>query len=89
MEDTIEEKYRLFLEPSNYKTLSVMSDNGFRAIMGSDVQDWDNYNSINLPELKLEVDSFSKFLLLDKKDVTTINTLLHICDQGNLDDCYL
>lgn len=87
MEDTIEEKYRLFLEPSNYKTLSVMSDNGFRAIMGSDVQDWDNYNSINLPELKLEVDSFSKFLLLAKKDVTTINTLLQKKEKKDIDIC--
>lgn len=87
MEDTIEEKYRLFLEPSNYKTLSVMSDNGFRAIMGSDVQDWDNYNSIRLPELKLEVDSFSKFLLLAKKDVATINTLLQKKEKKDIDIC--
>lgn len=85
MENTIEEKYRLFLEPSSYKTLSVMSDNGFRAIMGSDVQDWDNYSSINLPELKLEVDSFNKFLLLAKKDVTTINTLLHKKEKKDID----
>ena len=85
MEKKIEEKYRLFLEPSNYKTLSVMSDNGFRAIMGSDVQDWEKYSSINLPELKLEVDSFNKFLLLAKKDVTTINTLLQKKEKRDID----
>lgn len=85
MEKTIEEKHRLFLEPSNYKTLSVMSDNGFRAIMGSDVQDWEKYSSINLPELKLEVDSFNKFLLLAKKDVTTINTLLQKKEKKDID----
>ena len=85
MEKTIEGKYRLFLEPSNYKTLSVMSDNGFRAIMGSDVQDWEKYSSINLPELKLEVDSFNKFLLLAKKDVTTINTLLQKKEKRDID----
>lgn len=85
MENKIEEKHRLFLEPSNYKTLSVMSDNGFRAIMGSDVEDWDNYSSVNLPELKLEVDSFSKFLLLAKKDVTTINTLLQRKEKNDID----
>ena len=85
IEKTIEEKYRLFLEPSNYKTLSVMSDNGFRAIMGSDVQDWEKYSSINLPELKLEVDSFNQFLLLAKKDVTTINTLLQKKEKKDID----
>lgn len=85
IEKTIEEKYRLFLEPSNYKTLSVMSDNGFRAIMGSDVQDWEKYSSINLPELKLEVDSFNQFLLLAKKDVTAINTLLQKKEKKDID----
>lgn len=85
IEKTIEEKHRLFLEPSNYKTLSVMSDNGFRAIMGSDVQDWEKYSSINLPELKLEVDSFNQFLLLAKKDVTAINTLLQKKEKKNID----
>ncbi len=85
IEKTIEEKHRLFLEPSNYKTLSVMSDNGFRAIMGSDVQDWEKYSSINLPELKLEVDSFNQFLLLAKKDVTAINTLLQKKEKKDID----
>ena len=85
IEKTIEEKYRLFLEPSNYKTLSVMSDNGFRAIMGSDVQDWEKYSSINLPELKLEVDSFNQFLLLAKKDVAAINTLLQKKEKKDID----
>ena len=85
MENTIEDKYRLFLEPSNYKTLSVMSDNGIRTIMGSDIQDWNEYSGTNLPELKLEVDSFSKFLLLAKKDITTINTLLQKKERKDMD----
>lgn len=85
IENAIDEKYRLFLEPSNYKTLSVMSDNGFRAIMGSDVQDWDTYNSISLPELKLEVDGFDKFILLAKKDSATINTLLNKKEKNDLE----
>lgn len=87
METIVKDNYRLFLEPSNYKTLSVMSDNGFRAIMGSDVQDWDNYTGDNLPELKLEVDSFSKFILLAKKDVATINTLLQKKEKKDIDIC--
>ena len=85
IENTIKEKYRLFLEPSNYKTLSVMADNGFRAMMGSDVQDWDTYNSISLPELKLEVDGFDKFILLAKKDSATINTLLNKKEKNDLE----
>lgn len=87
METIVKEKYRLFLEPSNYKTLSVMSDNGFRAIMGSDVQDWDKYTGDNLPELKLEVDSFTKFVLLAKKDAATINTLLQKKEKKDIDIC--
>ena len=60
----INENHRLFLEPSSYKTLSVMVDNGFRAIMGSDIENWEGYFKCELPELKLEIDSFEKFILL-------------------------
>ena len=72
----INENHRLFLEPSSYKTLSVMVDYGFRAIMGSDIENWEEYFKCELPELKLEIDSFEKFILLAKKDTSTINTLL-------------
>ena len=84
LEMNIKEKYRLFLEPSNYKTLSVMSDNGFRAIMGSDIKNWDKYSEVQFPELKLKIDSFDKFILLAKKDVATINTLLGSKEKKDL-----
>ncbi len=84
LEMNIKESYRLFLEPSNYKTLSVMSDNGFRAIMGSDIKNWDKYSEVQFPELKLKIDSFDKFILLAKKDVATINTLLENKEKKDL-----
>lgn len=84
LEMNIKEKYRLFLEPSSYKTLSAMSDNGFRAMMGSDIKDWDKYYEVQFPELKLKIDGFDKFILLAKKDVATINTLLSNKEKNDL-----
>jgi predicted ATPase/ribosomal protein L7Ae-like RNA K-turn-binding protein len=72
----IKEKYRLFKEPSNFKTLSIMSNVGFKVIIGSDVSDWDKYNDFKFAELKLKIDSFEQFILLSKKDVGTVKTLL-------------
>lgn len=77
----ITEKYRIFSEPSSFKSLSIMLDNGIQAILGSDIKDWTNYPNCELPELKLDVDSFEKLILLAKKDRATINTLLNKKEQ--------
>lgn len=77
----ITEEYRVFSEPSNFKSLSIMLDNGIQAILGSDIKDWNKYPDCELPELKLDVDSFEKLILLAKKDKSTINTLLNKKEQ--------
>lgn len=73
----IKENYRVFSEPSNFKSLSIMLDNGIQAMVGSDIQDWKKYPNCELPELKLDIDNFDKLILLAKKDKVTINTLLN------------
>ncbi len=77
LKNGINEKYRVFSEPSNFKSLSIMLDNGIQAMLGSDIKDWNKYPNCELPELKLEIDSFEKLVLLAKKDKSTINTLLN------------
>lgn len=69
--------YRIFKEPSNYRTLGLFATFDNNVIIGSDVQDWDKYEESNFSELKLSVDSFEQFLLLSKKESTIINTLLN------------
>lgn len=71
------EDYRIFKEPSNYRTLGVFATFNNNVIIGTDVQDWNKYKECNFSELKLPVDSFEQFLLLSKKESTIINTLLN------------
>ncbi len=70
------DNYRIFKEPSNYRTLGLFATFSNNVIIGSDVQDWNKYEDSNFSELKLSVDSFEQFLLLSKKESTIINTLL-------------
>ncbi|MDE8040931.1 hypothetical protein [Erysipelothrix rhusiopathiae] len=73
------EKHRLFLEPSNYRSLSIHSNKGHSCIVGSDIKDWSKYldSSNVLPELKFDVKSFKEFVLLAKRDKDIVQTLLN------------
>lgn len=65
-------------EVTNAISAGVYISHGHASIYGSDVHDWTEYPKLSrqLPELRLDVDSFEHFCLLLKKDVATINTLL-------------
>lgn len=71
-------KCRVLKEVSNSISAGIYISHGHGSIYGSDVQDWNSYESISqdLPELRLPVDSFEHFCLLLEKDAATINTLL-------------
>lgn len=73
------EEHRLFLEPSNYRSLSIHSNKGHSCIVGSDIKDWSKYldSSNVLPELKFDVKSFKEFVLLAKRDKDIVQTLLN------------
>ena len=70
---------RVLKEASNSISAGIYINHGHNSIHGSDVQNWDNYesDSKSLPELRLPVESFEQFCLLLDKDDTTINTILN------------
>ena len=70
------EKWRLFYEPRSLVTVGIWSNHGFNMMLGSDVQDWGNYQNCELPDLRLPVSTFEQFCLLAKRDGKTIETLL-------------
>jgi len=80
------ENFRIFLEPSNFRGLSIFSNKGHSCLIGSDVKDWSKYlNEDNiLPELKLKINSFHELVLLAKRDKDIINTLLNRVRSINL-----
>lgn len=65
-------------EVTNSISAGIYISHGHSSIYGSDIQDWKQYEKISreLPDLRLPVDSFEHFILLLKKDFTTINTVL-------------
>lgn len=71
------EGYILFAEPSNYATTSIMLNHNINALNGSDVENWDEYTSRDILELKIPIKSFKEFILLTKKNDDLINGYLN------------
>ncbi len=68
-------------EVTNSISAGIYISHGHASIYGSDVQDWAKYEelSLELPDLRLPVESFEHFCLLLEKDPTTINTAALHC----------
>lgn len=76
--ETVSNKKRVLKEATNSISAGIYVSHGHRSIYGSDVQNWNDYNSISreLPDLRLPVESYEQFCLLLEKDDSTIQTIL-------------
>lgn len=74
--DLVKDDARVFIEPRNHRTLGVLANKDMSVLIGSDVKDWNKYESCTFAELRLPVGSFSEFLLLARRDTTVVETLL-------------
>ena len=81
LKNGIKDKYRFFYEPAQYRSMSILINHNIHSLVGSDVQDWSKYSEYELPNIKLNVDSFEQFVLLAKKDPQIINTLYNKQNQ--------
>lgn len=77
----------LFLEPSNLTSVGIYLAHNKDCILGSDVKNWDNYEKLFFPELKMEVDSYEHFKLLIKKDPEVIKTFIDKKTKKEFDIC--
>lgn len=77
LQDLVGDPARVFIEPRDHKTLGVLVRNDFNAIIGSDVQDWEDYEKCTFSDLRLNVGSFSELLLLSKRDSSVVKSLLN------------
>jgi predicted ATPase len=68
----------VIMEVTNSISAGIYISHGHPSIYGSDVNDWAKYEelSLELPDLRLPVDSFEHFCLLLEKDAMAINTAL-------------
>lgn len=83
------DNYRLLYEPSNFRSLGILINHSRNSIVGSDVKDWNKYHENDFSNLKIDVDSYEQFMLLIKKDVSLIETLLQKQFRRKIDISYL
>ena len=71
-------KSRVLKEASNSISAGIFLSHGHSSIYGSDIQDWDQYQTLSkgLPDLRLPVESFEQFCMLLNKDRKAINSIL-------------
>lgn len=74
--DLVNDRARVFVEPSDHRTLGIYANFDYGVMIGSDVKDWSQYEKCNFAELRLPVGSFSDLCLLAKRDTVIVNTLL-------------
>lgn len=76
LEEKVYLKSRLIKEPSNIVSIGVLNSYQQKCLLGSDVQDWNDYENGTFSELKYDFVGFDNFLKLLDKDVPYINSLL-------------
>lgn len=73
----LDNNFRFFFEPSSYRTLGIMINNNFRVLMGSDVQDWSDYQKQKFASIKLDIDSYDMLFRFIKKDTEVVESVLN------------
>ena len=66
---------RIIHEPTHH-SLGVLSRNGYRVILGSDVKDWSKYDPSKLLDLRFPIASYAAFTKLVEGDVDTYNSFV-------------
>ena len=72
LESLVENPKRIIFEPHHH-SLGVLSRNGYRVILGSDVQDWAEYSRCNFSDLRFPISSFASFCKLVEGNIDTYN----------------
>lgn len=72
LESLVANKKRIIYEPHHH-SLGVLSRNGYRVILGSDVKDWNDYENCNIADLRFPIASFDAFCKLVEGDPEVYN----------------
>jgi len=70
------DRWRIFYEAPNYKSLSIFANHSINTLIGSDVKDWSTYEESTFADLRLPVESYEQFCLLAQRNEPVVNTLL-------------
>lgn len=75
LQEVVGDPSRVFVETSDHRSMGVFANHEFSVLIGSDVQDWTEYEKCTFAELRLPVESFAQFCLLAKRDLVVVDTL--------------
>lgn len=67
---------RVLHEPSDTKSLGVLNANGYKSVLGSDVKDWERYETCTFANLKYDINGYDNFLKLLDKDIIFVEDLI-------------
>ncbi len=76
LENIMQNKLRLFKEPSSLTSVTVLQSNKHRVVIGTDVIDWNEYEKYNFGEFKFEIKDFSAFIKIIEKDLSFLKDLI-------------
>lgn len=68
---------RLLKEAANIVSIGVLQSNNHRAMIGTDVIDWNNYENCTFGNLKFEIKDYKSLLKLVDKDTQLITDLIN------------
>lgn len=79
LSETVKNKKRIIKEATNSISAGIFVSHGHKTIYGSDIHDWDLYESFakDLPDLRLPVETYEQFCLLLERNDSTIETILN------------
>lgn len=82
LQEYMDKPLRLLKEAANIVSIGVLQSNNHRAMIGSDIIDWNEYEKSTFGELKFEISDFEHLLRLIDKDKILIDDLIN----ENLDE---
>ena len=76
-ESIMSKPLRLLKEASNIVSIGVLQSNNHRAMIGTDVIDWNNYENYTFGNLKFEIKDYKSLIKLVDKDTQLITDLIN------------
>lgn len=76
-ENSLDNPKRLFREPSQLTSATILQSNKYRVIMGTDVINWSDYEKCNFGELKFPIKDYNGFVKMIEKDITFLNDTIN------------
>lgn len=76
--DNVDDNSVVVMEPTDMRKAGIIANSKGNCWFGSDVKNWNEYSSENLPELSFDIDNFNAFLdlLKNKQDAVLLHSYL-------------